>query len=125
MCVLFFFFNDTATTEIYTLSLHDALPIWIPGNHDDDGTAVRLERGPQQIHARDGRDVEIDEHDIKARPLEQLQRVFAVPAQRDMEALMLQHRRTALAQRPFVVDEEDAQPRLLLGAERRPRCRRL
>src|SRR6266480_6647153 len=24
----FFFFNDTATTEIYTLSLHDALPIW-------------------------------------------------------------------------------------------------
>src|SRR2546428_14086895 len=27
MCVYFFFFNDTATTEIYTLSLHDALPI--------------------------------------------------------------------------------------------------
>src|SRR5258707_14697820 len=26
-CILFFFFNDTATTEIYTLSLHDALPI--------------------------------------------------------------------------------------------------
>src|SRR2546426_7346554 len=25
---LFFFFNDTATTEIYTLSLHDALPIY-------------------------------------------------------------------------------------------------
>src|SRR3712207_7089564 len=29
MCV--FFFNDTATTEIYTLSLHDALPISTPG----------------------------------------------------------------------------------------------
>src|SRR6266568_8789864 len=27
----FFFFNDTATTEIYTLSLHDALPISTPG----------------------------------------------------------------------------------------------
>src|ERR1043165_7558335 len=28
-----FFFNDTATTEIYTLSLHDALPIWLrPGS---------------------------------------------------------------------------------------------
>src|SRR2546430_10295348 len=26
----FFFFNDTATTEIYTLSLHDALPIFPP-----------------------------------------------------------------------------------------------
>src|SRR3712207_8808280 len=28
---MFFFFNDTATTEIYTLSLHDALPIWLLG----------------------------------------------------------------------------------------------
>src|SRR3982751_7045973 len=31
----FFFFNDTATTEIYTLSLHDALPIWADGDLDD------------------------------------------------------------------------------------------
>src|SRR3712207_2788492 len=32
MCAcLFFFFNDTATTEIYTLSLHDALPILVTG----------------------------------------------------------------------------------------------
>ena len=29
VCSLFFFFNDTATTEIYTLSLHDALPIYV------------------------------------------------------------------------------------------------
>src|SRR5258707_7063607 len=29
LCTFLFFFNDTATTEIYTLSLHDALPIWI------------------------------------------------------------------------------------------------
>src|SRR3989442_3227222 len=37
----FFFFNDTATTEIYTLSLHDALPIWAGG-----GVArLRQERG--------------------------------------------------------------------------------
>src|SRR3712207_8994123 len=28
MMFVCFFFNDTATTEIYTLSLHDALPIW-------------------------------------------------------------------------------------------------
>src|SRR5258705_8360967 len=28
----FFFFNDTATTEIYTLSLHDALPIYMFGD---------------------------------------------------------------------------------------------
>src|SRR3712207_8324422 len=30
---LFFFFNDTATTEIYTLSLHDALPIYLAVDH--------------------------------------------------------------------------------------------
>src|SRR6266536_6686580 len=30
-CLVFFFFNDTATTEIYTLSLHDALPISTSG----------------------------------------------------------------------------------------------
>src|SRR5260370_27329482 len=29
ICTNFFFFNDTATTEIYTLSLHDALPICV------------------------------------------------------------------------------------------------
>src|SRR5260221_5048906 len=29
---MFFFFNDTATTEIYTLSLHDALPIYAIAN---------------------------------------------------------------------------------------------
>src|SRR2546430_4194768 len=32
MLVIFFFFNDTATTEIYTLSLHDALPISVLGD---------------------------------------------------------------------------------------------
>src|SRR3712207_7044258 len=31
MLLFFFFFNDTATTEIYTLSLHDALPICAAG----------------------------------------------------------------------------------------------
>src|SRR3712207_8030442 len=31
LCVRAFFFNDTATTEIYTLSLHDALPISAAG----------------------------------------------------------------------------------------------
>src|SRR2546430_3725613 len=37
----FFFFNDTATTEIYTLSLHDALPIWV-GEHEV--ASARFER---------------------------------------------------------------------------------
>src|SRR5260370_31681829 len=43
--MLFFFFNDTATTEIYTLSLHDALPI----------SAGRLpQRGRFACSAREG-----------------------------------------------------------------------
>src|SRR2546430_13722622 len=42
----FFFFNDTATTEIYTLSLHDALPISrpSPGASSSRGRDPRLRR---------------------------------------------------------------------------------
>src|SRR5574340_1698659 len=47
----FFFFNDTATTEIYTLSLHDALPIC--GN-----TPAILGCGPHGIGAHRGRSEE-------------------------------------------------------------------
>src|SRR5258706_14745607 len=36
---VFFFFNDTATTEIYTLSLHDALPICQTARHTADNRA--------------------------------------------------------------------------------------
>src|SRR3712207_7199582 len=39
----FFFFNDTATTEIYTLSLHDALPIFRHPRHPADGEQAPLE----------------------------------------------------------------------------------
>src|SRR2546421_3141738 len=39
----FFFFNDTATTEIYTLSLHDALPIY-PGDERVERRIVELRR---------------------------------------------------------------------------------
>src|SRR3712207_6961780 len=43
--VFFFFFNDTATTEIYTLSLHDALPIWLPVRSPSSwNTPIRLAR---------------------------------------------------------------------------------
>src|ERR1041385_9268670 len=36
----FFFFNDTATTEIYTLSLHDALPIYANFDFGTDGNPI-------------------------------------------------------------------------------------
>src|SRR3989475_9993141 len=40
MLYMFFFFNDTATTEIYTLSLHDALPIFAGAGADRDEARV-------------------------------------------------------------------------------------
>src|SRR2546429_2706755 len=43
--VFFFFFNDTATTEIYTLSLHDALPILPRRRHHAARLAARPGRG--------------------------------------------------------------------------------
>src|SRR2546425_8717395 len=60
---IFFFFNDTATTEIYTLSLHDALPILVRGErpvheasgHEQPRHAVRLQdeglASAERIHA--------------------------------------------------------------------------
>src|SRR5436853_799010 len=46
---LFFFFNDTATTEIYTLSLHDALPIFdAPAARQGRRLARRAARGRAQ-----------------------------------------------------------------------------
>src|SRR5690554_8195489 len=53
---IFFFFNDTATTEIYTLSLHDALPIYnvfrkFSAFHDETG---RLNVDGMNIISNDG-----------------------------------------------------------------------
>src|SRR3989442_11681219 len=49
----FFFFNDTATTEIYTLSLHDALPIWSPtGPPGRAGKTLRQCAGARQLPTR-------------------------------------------------------------------------
>src|SRR6266478_2661223 len=55
--LFFFFFNDTATTEIYTLSLHDALPI---GGNDEVLAALAQHVGEvdQQDAVRDHRSEE-------------------------------------------------------------------
>src|SRR2546430_8893806 len=67
--IFFFFFNDTATTEIYTLSLHDALPIYFsdgaaggragnrPGHHRapalrDAGVTIAENGGHRQARRR-------------------------------------------------------------------------
>src|SRR5260221_14100993 len=60
----FFFFNDTATTEIYTLSLHDALPISLCRQAQGRGSwaALHPARGPRHRPSlvRDG--VRSEEH---------------------------------------------------------------
>src|SRR5688572_32758036 len=59
--IVFFFFNDTATTEIYTLSLHDALPICLeqllaPGSADE------LFAGVDLVPGEDGDQLRSEEH---------------------------------------------------------------
>src|SRR5476649_342751 len=51
LCSFFFFFNDTATTEIYTLSLHDALPI--SRRSPATPPQSRADRTPSRRSARD------------------------------------------------------------------------
>src|SRR5256885_15957122 len=48
--ISFFFFNDTATTEIYTLSLHDALPI-LTMNRSENLNAINLEMLDEMLRA--------------------------------------------------------------------------
>src|SRR5438477_11470044 len=66
----FFFFNDPATTEIYTLSLHDALPIYACAVEEELAAKLRRADPPVIAVIRDGRtlldcrtltDAEVDE----------------------------------------------------------------
>src|SRR5438128_5344830 len=61
--LFFFFFNDTATTEIYTLSLHDALPIFqrpirhanrVPAFAHRDGIPDRKDRKSTRLNSSYG-----------------------------------------------------------------------
>src|ERR1041384_4605711 len=60
----FFFFNDTATTEIYTLSLHDALPIWARRGQREgrgqEGGVLRAREGPGRHPDQDARRQAVD-----------------------------------------------------------------
>src|SRR5207253_4451048 len=60
-CIFFFFFNDTATTEIYTLSLHDALPISVVT-----GSASGLGRGIAERFAQEKMTVVIADNRVAA-----------------------------------------------------------
>src|SRR2546426_9106947 len=71
--MFFFFFNDTATTEIYTLSLHDALPICargvgraglggVRGGRDRDGIDRHRARRLAERPAAQGHEARSEEH---------------------------------------------------------------
>src|SRR3712207_8624695 len=55
MSNLIFFFNDTATTEIYTLSLHDALPISQGGNATGSAVGVGRNQSELRMHLEEAR----------------------------------------------------------------------
>src|SRR3989442_9646620 len=63
----FFFFNDTATTEIYTLSLHDALPIWARAWHRESPQTDQVYGWPARRKVCEGRS---EEHtsELQSRP---------------------------------------------------------
>src|SRR5690606_41630009 len=73
-----FFFNDTAPTEIYTLSLHDALPICPLGrqlerprrplqerHRPGEPAAHRRSRGPRRLRARDRKSTRLNSSHVK------------------------------------------------------------
>src|SRR3712207_7447528 len=64
LAIYCFFFNDTATTEIYTLSLHDALPICPADPHP--GDAVLL---PDRLHTG-GQRAAVGSRAARAEPLQ-------------------------------------------------------
>src|SRR2546430_4654184 len=58
MCIPFFFFNDTATTEIYTLSLHDALPI----SANQIAAILRTLEGAADVKVEEAQGLRSEEH---------------------------------------------------------------
>src|SRR2546426_5231598 len=59
---LFFFFNDTATTEIYTLSLHDALPIFLLSGFARVGIIALVDEATGYQEERDKEELRSEEH---------------------------------------------------------------
>src|SRR3712207_8166952 len=77
-----FFFNDTATPEIYTLSLHDALPIWIVRSE----IFARLAEAPLQLELFEPRN---DRLRVQQLLLQQRQRTVAVAGKPDRKSTRL------------------------------------
>src|SRR3712207_7913154 len=88
----FFFFNDTATTEIYTLSLHDALPISPPRR--------RSRPGPRELDRRAARAHEhADRHLVR----DGQRRAAAVPGLRERLLARSEEHTSELQSRQYLV----------------------
>src|SRR5690349_21943825 len=62
----FFFFNDPATTEIYTLSLHDALPIYDAQRRQQEGQELVVDRaGRILVHRRDRKSTRLNSSHVE------------------------------------------------------------
>src|SRR2546422_10523778 len=91
----FFFFNDTATTEIYTLSLHDALPICPHTAHPiTEAGVIQVPRGDREELGKAIVRVLTDEplwQDLHQRNLRAQQEYFSWDAIAERYATLLMH----------------------------------
>ena len=95
-CAFLFFFNDTATTEIYTLSLHDALPIW-SAFHSKADIETELYEGPliaeavEELYFSLGQNIYSHLSDIHSNRYEDF-KYFAIPSRSEEHTSELQSR---------------------------------
>src|SRR6266540_5402945 len=114
-CQFFFFFNDTATTEIYTLSLHDALPIC---RHDrrDRGVAGNEERH----HPDDRADAADERRDAEKGAAARRDHLPAAGELEEQRPGMPEHRRSPgkhAGERRYGVEEHERRDESLRGVE--------
>src|SRR2546429_4488729 len=93
---IFFFFNDTATTEIYTLSLHDALPIagvFLGGRVRDDVGLLRRVEHLGIVAVRAGNELAVGaDPELTAAPVERPRRVVGhLGRARGIQAAVVPH----------------------------------
>ena len=120
-----FFFNDTATTEIYTLSLHDALPIWIDYHlarlrpysqafeawiNSDQKDRSRLLRGQSLVEAQNwAKDQQLSDLDYKflahsgAVDRQEVQQSLESERLKELEARLEAQQRNVILQRFLIV----------------------
>src|SRR5256885_10790957 len=111
--LFFFFFNDTATTEIYTLSLHDALPISaqrrerrpVEGRHraavNDDVAGIRLQQPHHMLegHALPRAGIADDDRRLAVLDAQRESLEHGAAVERLAQVLKLDHRSSTRAQK--------------------------